>query len=73
MHSKIRLNLKGRGKNVFAANFDLVTSSMVGCYRVPHQAELEAQLQATLIGQPNQIEAVKANLEGRPARFRNSK
>ncbi len=32
--------------------------------------QLEAQLQATLIGRPNQIEAVKANLEGRSPEFR---
>ena len=32
--------------------------------------QLEAQLQATLIGRPNQIEAAKANLEGRPPKFR---
>lgn len=30
---------------------------------------LEEQLQRTLIGSPNQIEAVKANMEKRPARF----
>jgi len=43
-------SMQGRGKNVFAANFDLVTSSMVGCYRVPHQAELEAQLREAGFG-----------------------
>jgi enoyl-CoA hydratase/carnithine racemase len=32
--------------------------------------QLEAQLQATLIGRRNQIEAVKANLESRPPKFR---
>ncbi len=32
--------------------------------------QLEARLQATLIGRPNQIEAVKANLEGRSPEFR---
>ena len=31
---------------------------------------LEAQLQAALIGRPNQVEAVKANLEGRSPEFR---
>ncbi len=31
--------------------------------------QLEAKLQATLIGRPNQIEAVKANLEGRAPDF----
>lgn len=36
--------MQGKGKNVFAANFDLVTSSMLGCYRVPDKDELEAQL-----------------------------
>jgi enoyl-CoA hydratase/carnithine racemase len=32
--------------------------------------QLEAQLQATLIGRPNQIEAIKANLERRSPEFR---
>jgi len=32
--------------------------------------ELEARLQRPLIGGPNQIEAVRANLERRPPRFR---
>ena len=34
---------------------------------------LEFELQASLIGQPNQIEAVMANLEKRPPRFQNPK
>jgi enoyl-CoA hydratase/carnithine racemase len=35
--------------------------------------ELEARLQRTLIGGPNQIEAVRANLEQRPPRFEDPK
>jgi enoyl-CoA hydratase/carnithine racemase len=35
--------------------------------------ELEAQLQRTLIGEPNQIEAVHANLEQRAPRFEDPK
>ena len=31
--------------------------------------ELEASLQTSLIGSPNQVEAIKANFENRPARF----
>jgi enoyl-CoA hydratase/carnithine racemase len=35
--------------------------------------ELEARLQRTLIGGPNQIEAIRANLEKRPPRFEDPK
>ena len=34
--------------------------------------ELESKLQVALIGSPNQVEAVKANFENRPAQFRDA-
>ena len=37
---------------------------------VPEGLALEAKLQAGLIGRPNQIEAVKSNLEKRAAQYR---
>jgi len=44
-------SMQGKGKNVFAANFDLVTSSMRGCFRVPDKTELEDQLREAGFGQ----------------------
>jgi enoyl-CoA hydratase/carnithine racemase len=41
-----------------------------GLLGVEEGLQLEAQLQARLIGSPNQIEAVKANLEKRAPEFR---
>jgi enoyl-CoA hydratase/carnithine racemase len=37
---------------------------------VAHGLRLEEELQRTLLGRPNQVEAVRANLEQRPPRFR---
>ena len=53
--------VRGAGK-CFSAGYELGS--------VADGLRLEAELQATLIGKPNQLEAVRANLEKREPRFR---
>jgi enoyl-CoA hydratase/carnithine racemase len=60
--------IAGRSPDAIRAAKRLLNESdQVG---VEEGLRLEAQLQATLIGRPNQIEAIKANLEGRAPDFR---
>jgi enoyl-CoA hydratase/carnithine racemase len=60
--------IAGRSPDAIRAAKRLLNESdQVG---VEEGLRLEAQLQATLIGRPNQIEAIQANLEGRAPDFR---
>jgi enoyl-CoA hydratase/carnithine racemase len=60
--------IAGRSPDAIRAGKRLLNESDRVC--MEEGLQLEAQLQATLIGRPNQIEAVKANLEGRSPEFR---
>ncbi len=60
--------IAGRSPDAIRAAKKLLNSALLGS--VADGLRLEAQLQGTLIGKPNQLEAVKANLEKRAPRFR---
>jgi len=61
----------GRSPDAVRAAKQLLVESDPGALQ--HALELEARLQRPLIGGPNQIEAVRANLERRPPRFEDPK
>jgi enoyl-CoA hydratase/carnithine racemase len=60
--------IAGRSPDAVRAAKQLLNRALLGS--VADGLRLEAQLQATLVGRPNQLEAVRANVEKRPPRFR---
>ena len=60
--------IAGRSPDAVRAAKQLLNRALLGS--VADGLRLEAQLQATLVGKPNQLEAVRANVEKRPPRFR---
>jgi len=60
-------DIAGRSPDAIRAGKRLLDES--GLVPVADGLALEERLQRGLIGRPNQIEAVKANLEKRPPRF----
>src|SRR5262245_50182467 len=60
--------IAGRSPDAVRAAKRLLNAALLGS--VADGLRLEAELQATLVGRPNQLEAVKANLEKREPRFR---
>lgn len=60
--------IAGRSPDAVRAAKKLLNTALLGS--VADGLRLEAELQGTLIGRPNQLEAVKANLERREPRFR---
>jgi enoyl-CoA hydratase/carnithine racemase len=59
--------IAGRSPDAVRAAKRLLNTALLGS--VADGLRLEAELQATLIGKPNQLEAVRANLEKREPRF----
>jgi enoyl-CoA hydratase/carnithine racemase len=62
--------IASRSPDAVRAAKKLLNPALLGS--VADGLRLEAELQATLVGKPNQLEAVKANLEKRPPRFRDA-
>ena len=60
--------IAGRSPDAVRAAKKLFNTALLGS--VADGLRLEAELQGTLVGRPNQLEAVKANLEKREPRFR---
>ena len=60
--------IAGRSPDAVRAAKKLLNTALLGS--VADGLRLEAELQASLIGKPNQLEAVRANLEKRAPRFR---
>lgn len=60
--------IAGRSPDAVRAAKKLLNTALLGS--VADGLHLEAELQGTLVGRPNQLEAVKANLEKREPRFR---
>jgi enoyl-CoA hydratase/carnithine racemase len=60
--------IAGRSPDAVRAAKKLLNTAQLGS--VAEGLRLEAELQGTLVGRPNQMEAVKANLEKREPRFR---
>jgi enoyl-CoA hydratase/carnithine racemase len=60
--------IAGRSPDAVRAAKRLLNAALLGS--VEDGLRLEAELQGTLVGKPNQLEAVKANLEKREPRFR---
>ena len=60
--------IAGRSPDAVRAAKKLLNAALLGS--VADGLALEAELQGTLVGKPNQLEAVKANLEKREPRFR---
>jgi enoyl-CoA hydratase/carnithine racemase len=60
--------ISARSPDAIRAGKQLLNES--GLLEIEEGLQLEAQLQARLIGRPNQVEAVKANLEKRTPEFR---
>jgi len=60
--------IAGKSPDAVRAAKKLLNTALLGS--VADGLRLEAELQATLIGKPNQLEAVRANLEKREPRFR---
>jgi len=60
--------IAGRSPDAVRAAKRLLNTALLGS--VADGLRLEAELQGTLVGKPNQLEAVKANLEKREPRFR---
>jgi enoyl-CoA hydratase/carnithine racemase len=60
--------IAGRSPDAVRAAKKLLNAALLGS--VADGLRLEAELQGTLVGRPNQLEAVKANLEKREPRFR---
>jgi enoyl-CoA hydratase/carnithine racemase len=60
--------IAGKSPDAVRAAKKLLNTALLGS--VADGLRLEAELQATLIGKPNQLEAVRANLERREPRFR---
>jgi enoyl-CoA hydratase/carnithine racemase len=59
--------IAGRSPDAVRAAKKLLNSALLGS--VADGLRLEAELQASLVGKPNQLEAVRANLEKREPRF----
>jgi enoyl-CoA hydratase/carnithine racemase len=59
--------IAGRSPDAVRAAKKLLNTALLGS--VAEGLRLEAELQGTLVGRPNQLEAVKANLEKREPRF----
>ncbi len=60
--------IAGKSPHAIRAGKRLLNASVAT--RTEEGLRLEEELQRTLLGQPNQIEAVQANMEKRPPRFR---
>jgi enoyl-CoA hydratase/carnithine racemase len=60
--------IAGKSPDAIRAAKKLLNTALLGS--VEEGLKLEALLQASLIGKPNQLEAVKANFEKRAPRFR---
>jgi enoyl-CoA hydratase/carnithine racemase len=60
--------IAGKSPDAVRAAKKLLNNALLGS--VADGLRLEAELQATLVGKPNQLEAVRANLEKREPRFR---
>jgi len=60
--------IAGKSPDAVRAAKKLLNTALLGS--VADGLRLEAELQGTLVGKPNQLEAVKANLEKREPRFR---
>ena len=64
---KLAAEIAERSPSAVRAAKELWNNAVVGTHA--EGLALEERLQKTLMGQPNQVEAVKANMEKRPARF----
>ena len=64
---ELALEIASRSPSAVRASKQLLNEALVGS--VADGLQLEEKLQRGLIGRPNQVEAVKANLEKRDPRF----
>ena len=60
-------SIASKSPSAIRAGKRLLNESIIGSYE--EGLQLEAELQKTLIGRPDQLETVKAQMEGRPARY----